>query len=220
MRGRVPNLRGVCLNLNPHHTNVILGNRTTLLWGKDHLVEEVAGLQFQISPTSFFQVNTAQAGAMVSHLLAELPLEAGQTLLDMYCGVGLFSAFLAPKVGRLVGIELSADACEDFALNLDAFENVELYEAPAEQVLAGVDFHPDVIVVDPPRAGLGQATLDGLLRQGASHLAYISCDPATLARDAKRLVQGGYRLRQVTPFDLFPQTYHIESISFWHKPRL
>jgi len=191
-----------------------------VLAGSDHIVMEVGGKPFKVSAASFFQVNTAQAGAMVSHLLAELPLEAGQTLLDMYCGVGLFSAFLAPKVGRLVGIELSADACEDFAVNLDAFENVELYEAPAEQVLAGVDFHPDVIVVDPPRAGLGQATLDGLLRQGASHLAYISCDPATLARDAKRLVQGGYRLRQVTPFDLFPQTYHIESISFWHKPRL
>ena len=154
---------------------------------------------------------------MVEHLLQALPLEPGMTVLDVYCGVGLFSAFLAPRVQRLVGIELSPEACEDFAVNLDAFENVELYEAPAEQVLAGVDFHPDVIVVDPPRAGLGQATLDGLLRQEASHLAYISCDPATLARDAKRLVQGGYRLRQVTPFDLFPQTYHIESISLWEN---
>ncbi len=192
---------------------------TLVLAGSDHIVMEVGGRPFKVSAASFFQVNTAQAGAMVSHLLAELPLEAGQTVLDVYCGVGLFSAFLAPKVGRLVGVELSSDACEDFAVNLDEFENVELYEAPAEQVLAGVDFHPDVIVVDPPRAGLGQATLDGLLRQGAPHLAYISCDPATLARDAKRLVQGGYCLQQVTPFDLFPQTYHIESISLWSKPR-
>ena len=188
-----------------------------VLAGSEAIVIEVLGRPFRVSAASFFQVNTAQAAAMVEHLLQALPLEPGMTVLDVYCGVGLFSAFLAPRVGRLVGIELSPEACEDFAVNLDAFENVELYEAPAEQVLAGVDFHPDVIVVDPPRAGLGQATLDGLLRQEASHLAYISCDPATLARDAKRLVQGGYRLRQVTPFDLFPQTYHIESISLWEN---
>ena len=188
-----------------------------VLAGSEAIVVEVLGRPFRVSAASFFQVNTAQAAAMVEHLLQALPLEPGMTVLDVYCGVGLFSAFLAPRVQRLVGIELSPEACEDFAVNLDAFENVELYEAPAEQVLAGVDFHPDVIVVDPPRAGLGQATLDGLLRQEASHLAYISCDPATLARDAKRLVQGGYRLRQVTPFDLFPQTYHIESISLWEN---
>ena len=188
-----------------------------VLAGSEAIVVEVLGRPFRVSAASFFQVNTAQAAAMVEHLLQALPLEPGMTVLDVYCGVGLFSAFLAPRVQRLVGIELSPEACEDFAVNLDAFENVELYEAPAEQVLAGVDFHPDVIVVDPPRAGLGQATLDGLLRQEASHLAYISCDPATLARDAKRLVQGGYRLRQITPFDLFPQTYHIESISLWEN---
>jgi 23S rRNA (uracil1939-C5)-methyltransferase len=188
-----------------------------VLAGSDHIVMEVLGRPFRVSAASFFQVNTAQAAAMVEHLLAELPLTPGTTALDVYCGAGLFSVFLAPRVGRLAGIELSPAACEDFAVNLDEFENVELYEAAAEEVLAGVDFHPEVIVVDPPRAGLGQATLDGLLRQGASHLAYISCDPATLARDAKRLVQGGYRLRQVTPFDLFPQTYHIESISLWER---
>jgi 23S rRNA (uracil1939-C5)-methyltransferase len=94
---------------------------------------------------------------------------------------------------------------------------VELYEASAEDVLTTQQFQPQVIVVDPPRAGLGQRTLDGLLAQGAGQIAYISCDPSTLARDAKRLVAGGYTLRQITPFDLFPHTFHIESISFWEK---
>jgi 23S rRNA (uracil1939-C5)-methyltransferase len=116
-----------------------------------------------------------------------------------------------------VGIELSPSACEDFALNLDEFDHVELYEASAEEVLTSQEFHPQVIVVDPPRAGLGQRTLDGLLTQDARQIAYVSCDPSTLARDAKRLVAGGYRLQQITLFDLFPQTYHIESISFWEK---
>lgn len=188
-----------------------------VLAGSDYVTMEVLGRPFQVSAGSFFQVNTAMAEAMVTHLLENLPLTPDATLLDVYCGVGLFSAFLAPKVRRLVGIELSVSACEDFAANLDAFENVELYEAPAEDVLASVSFQPDVILVDPPRSGLERRALDGLLAQGAARLAYISCDPATLARDAKRLAAGGYRLTGLTLFDLFPQTYHIESISLWER---
>jgi 23S rRNA (uracil1939-C5)-methyltransferase len=94
---------------------------------------------------------------------------------------------------------------------------VELYEAAAEEALPHLDIHPNVIVFDPPRAGVDRRALDAILTYGASDLAYISCDPATLARDARRLVDGGYQLVQITPFDLFPQTFHIESISFWSK---
>lgn len=188
-----------------------------VLAGSEYLTIDILDKQFRVSPASFFQVNTLQAATMVEHLLHNLDLQEDSTLLDVYCGVGLFSAFLAPWAGKLVGIELSASACEDFAVNLDAFDNVELYEALAEDVLNNKQFDPDVILVDPPRAGLGQRTLDGLLAQNARQIAYISCDPSTLARDAKRMVAGGYRLKQITPFDLFPQTYHIESISFWEK---
>lgn len=188
-----------------------------VLAGSDRLTVEVLDRQFQVSPASFFQVNTPQAARMVEHLLQHLQLGEDKTLLDVYCGVGLFSAFLAPRAGRLVGIELSPSACEDFAVNLDEFEHVELYEASAEDVLTSQKFHPDVIVVDPPRSGLGQRMLDGLLAQSARQIAYVSCDPSTLARDARRLLAGGYHLQQITPFDLFPQTYHIESISFWEK---
>lgn len=188
-----------------------------VLAGSEYLTISVLGRQFQVSPASFFQVNTLQASAMVEHLLQHLHLGENSTLLDVYCGVGLFSAILAPRVGRLVGIELSSSACEDFAVNLDEFDHVELYETSAEDVLNSQQFQPEVIVVDPPRAGLGQRTLDGLLAQEARQIAYISCDPSTLARDAKRLVAGGYSLQQITPFDLFPHTYHIESISFWEK---
>ncbi|MBN1667122.1 MAG: class I SAM-dependent RNA methyltransferase [Anaerolineales bacterium] len=186
-----------------------------VLAGDDRLVIEVNGRDFYVSSAAFFQVNTALAGEMVRHLLANLDISPGSTVIDAYCGVGLFSAFLAEKSGRLVGIESSESACEDFALNLDEFDNVELYEAPVEQVLPQLEIHPDLIVVDPPRAGLERAVLDAILRLAPPRLAYISCDPATLGRDARRLDAGGYRLEQVTPFDLFPQTYHIESISFW-----
>ena len=106
---------------------------------------------------------------------------------------------------------------EDYLFNLAAFEHVEVYQASAEKVLPELEVKPDVILVDPPRAGLDKHALDAILALGPKTLAYISCDPATLGRDAKRLTAGGYRLVQVTPFDLFPQTYHIESISLWER---
>ena len=190
-----------------------------VLAGSEVLLMDILGRSFQVSAGAFFQVNTRLAEAMVRHILEILPLDPSTTLLEIYCGAGLFSAFLAPQVGRLVGIEVSPAACRDFAENLDEFENVELYEASAGEVLRQVNFHPDVILADPPRSGLDHPTLDALLAQQARWLAYVSCDPATLARDARRLSSEGYRLVQVTPFDLFPQTYHIESISLWEKAR-
>lgn len=190
---------------------------SVVLAGSDHIVMEVSGRRFKVSPRSFFQVNTNQAQTMLKHLTAHLFLSESQTVLDVYSGVGLYSAYLAPKVKRLVGIEFSPDACEDFSINLDEFENVELYEDSAEQVLGSINFKPDIIIMDPPRAGLGRLTIEGILAQGAEQLAYVSCDPATLARDAKQIASGGYSLRDLTLIDMFPQTYHIESISYWEK---
>ena len=186
-----------------------------VLAGDDHVIIEIQQRLFRVSAGSFFQVNTPMAEQMVAHVLENLPLTPQTTLVDAYCGVGLFSAFLAPHVGRLISIEDSPDACEDFEVNLDEFDHVELYEAPVEDVLPTLDAHPQIIVVDPPRSGLARPALDAILSLGPDVLAYISCDPATLARDGKRLSNGGYQLQQITPFDLFPQTYHIESISFW-----
>jgi 23S rRNA (uracil1939-C5)-methyltransferase len=195
---------------------VLAGDR--FLW-MDVTVEAAPPVRrtFRLSPTSFFQVNTPVAGKMVAYLLQRLPLSSKTTLLDVYCGVGLFSAFLAPHVGRVIGIELSPPACEDFAFNLNEFDHVELYEAPAGEVLPALQEPVDVAIVDPPRAGLEKTALEGLLRLAPPWLAYVSCDAATLARDAARLTQNGYRLLETTPFDLFPQTYHIESISLFTR---
>ncbi len=190
-----------------------------VLAGDDHTVLEVLGRPFYVSAPSFFQVNTPMAAAMVQHLLENLPLSPQTVLMDVYAGVGLFSAFLAPKVGRLVAMEISPYAVEDFATNLQEFDNVEIYEGPAEHILPSLEVQPDVVVVDPPRAGLERAALDALVKMAPAMLCYISCDQATLARDAKRLIQAGYHLEQITPFDLFPQTYHIESISFFKRTK-
>ncbi len=188
---------------------------------------EVLERRFQVSAGSFFQTNTPVAAMMVLKVLELLnkrsALQPEATILDVYCGVGLFSAFLAGRVGRLIGIESSSQAVEDFAHNLDEFENVEIYEAPVEIALPALHLRPDVagritsVLVDPPREGLDRHALDSLLKLDPPLLVYVSCDPATLGRDAKRLATGGYQLEEISLFDLFPQTYHIESISLWAK---
>ncbi|HSG42897.1 MAG TPA: class I SAM-dependent RNA methyltransferase [Anaerolineales bacterium] len=197
-------------------THVYEGN-TVVIAGSDHIIMNVLGRDFKVSASSFFQVNTDMVGKMVEHLLAKLPVTDSTSLLDVYCGVGLFSAFFAPKCKTVIGIEASESSSEDFTVNLDEFDNVELYEANAEDAILHLEAKPDIVLVDPPRAGLDKVVVDGILKLNPSRVAYVSCDPSTLARDAARLINGGYKLKEVTPFDLFPQTYHIESISIFER---
>ena len=191
-----------------------------VLAGRSFQVMEARGRAFRVSAAAFFQVNIPVAEAMIDHLLERLPLTPQTTLLELYSGVGLFSAFLAPRVGELIAVESSPAACEDFAVNLDAYDHVSLYEAPAEVVLPHLEaggLRPDVALLDPPRSGLPREALDALVALQPETIAYVSCDPATLARDGQRLARRGYRLRSITPFDMFPQTYHIETVSVWEK---
>jgi len=167
---------------------------------------------FSFHAGSFFQVNNAQTEALVAHVMSVLPLTPESIALDVYCGVGLFSAFIAPKVEQLIGVEYSGLSCEDFAVNLDEFENVAIYQGAAERILPGLEVQPDVVLVDPPRSGLKPAALDAIVEMEAGTLVYVSCDPATLARDVKRLMKAGYQVERITPFDLFPQTYHVETV--------
>ncbi|MBL8102400.1 MAG: 23S rRNA (uracil(1939)-C(5))-methyltransferase RlmD [Anaerolineales bacterium] len=193
-------------------------NHPVVIAGQDHFFVNILEREFKVSADSFFQVNTKMAEKMVEHILARLPASQADTLLDIYCGAGLFSKFFAPKYGKIIGIESSSSACEDFGFNLDEFDNVELYEGAAEEilpVLAQQITQPVHMIVDPPRAGIEKHALDAILQIKPQIIVYVSCDPSTLARDAARLTHGGYRLTEVTPFDLFPQTYHIESISIF-----
>lgn len=198
----------------------IYEDHTAVIAGQDHLTIHVLGKDFHVSAASFFQVNTGMAEKMVKHLQASLSVSLSTVLLDVYCGAGLFSKFFAPLCKQVIGIESSASACEDFVINLDEFENVELYEGSAEEILpglAGKFDDPLCMIVDPPRAGIEKHALDAIINIRPQVIAYVSCDPSTLARDAARLINAGYRLEEITPFDLFPQTYHIESISYF-KP--
>jgi len=188
-----------------------------VLAGEPALVHSVRGRRFRVSPASFFQAHAELTPVLVDRVLSAAQPRPDQTAFDLYAGVGLFSAFLAERGLRLLAVEHSASACEDFALNLESFENVDLYQASVEQALGSLDVHADVVIVDPPRAGLGQEVVRALLMQAPPRLVYVSCDPSTLARDGKQLAASGYRLETVTPIDLFPQTFHIETVSVWTR---
>ncbi|MBK8619811.1 MAG: 23S rRNA (uracil(1939)-C(5))-methyltransferase RlmD [Anaerolineales bacterium] len=196
----------------------VFDEHAVVIAGQDHLLFNILGKDFRVSAGSFFQVNTQMAEKMVEYLVVRLPVSMSTTLLDVYCGAGLFSKFFAANCQQVIGIEESESACEDFAFNLDEFDNVELYEGAAEEILPALAGRLDsstYVIVDPPRAGIERHALDAIISIRPQIIAYVSCDPSTLARDAARLIAGGYRLVEVTPFDLFPQTYHIESISIF-----
>ncbi len=211
----------------PPSQEVEIGLQASVVWvtpegswilaGGEPLMFDVSGRGFQVSAGSFFQVNSYLTPVLVEQALAGLEIEPGDTLFDLYAGVGFFSAFAAAKGAAIVAVESSAPACLDFEVNLDAFDDVELYEAAVVQALPAIDASADLIIADPPRAGLGSEVVSAILRQQARRLVYVSCDPATLARDARGLAEGGYGLVACTPIDLFPQTYHIETVSVWQR---
>jgi len=173
----------------------------------------ILGKEFQVSAGSFFQTNRDVAEIMAKIVIDTAEIDNHSTVLDCYCGVGFFSRFLADRAGRMIGIESSEDACNDFAVNLDAYENVELYQGNVEVILPHLDIHPNLAVVDPPRAGIAPAGMKALMKSRPGQVIYISCDPSTLARDLKIMGQAGYAIESVTPVDMFPQTYHIETIT-------
>jgi 23S rRNA (uracil1939-C5)-methyltransferase len=186
------------------------------LVGNNHVTQRVAGYAYRVSAGRFFQVNTAVAETLVNVVLEWLAPTLDSNVLDAYCGVGLFTLPLAERAGLVFAVELDPGATEDLVLNLAEHENVEVIEGPVETVIPDiVETEPlDAAIVDPPRQGLGVAVIDALVTNGPPRLLYVSCDPATLARDIKRLSRGGYGLDDIQPVDMFPQTYHIETVAF------
>jgi 23S rRNA (uracil1939-C5)-methyltransferase len=168
-----------------------------------------------VSASSFFQVNTPQAKRLVRLALDKLSLEGNEVVLDAYCGVGLFTTHLAEQSGLVIAMEESPSAVDDLLENTVDFDNVEVVEGAVEDALPAIGAQIDAVVLNPPRAGLERAVVEALLDRRPARLVYVSCDPATLARDAKQLTQSGYRLVEVQPVDMFPQTYHVESVSLF-----
>lgn len=183
------------------------------LIGLDYILERIHEREFRISATSFFQVNSGQAAELVNIVMGALDLQGHEHVLDAYCGVGLFTAFIAEEAAAVTGIEINPPAVVDARHNLAGVDNVAILAGPVEELLSDVTDRLDAVVVDPPRAGLGIEVIDALIDRQPERLVYVSCDPATLARDCRRLVNHGYALEWVQPVDLFPQTYHIENVA-------
>lgn len=188
-----------------------------VLAGERSLDFIISDRTFVVSAGSFFQVHTALAEELVQLVIRELSVQPGETIFDLYAGVGLFSAFLAHEGVRIVAVEESSRACSDFEKNLEEFDDIELYEAPVEIALPAIRSRPDAVIIDPPRAGLSRKALQYLIDLTPPRLVYVSCDPATLARDSRRLTDAGYQFVRCTPIDLFPQTFHIETVSLWQR---
>jgi 23S rRNA (uracil1939-C5)-methyltransferase len=192
-------------------------NMPTTLIGSPHIHYTIKGHTFRVTAGGFFQVNLPQAEVLVDLVLERLNLQGNESVLDLYSGVGLFTAFLAERAALVTSVESYPPAVTDADANLANFENVDLIEGNVEDVLKDLikseSERYDAAVVDPPRTGLEVEALDALVALAPATIVYVSCDPATLARDAKRLGAKGYNLLAVQPVDMFPQTYHIECVA-------
>ena len=205
-------------NLQAKTGNVILGAETLLLAGEANLLESMDGLKFRLSATSFFQVNTAQATALVGVLKSIRPWAAGEHVLELYCGVGTLSLPLGKLGLRLRGVENHAAAVEDARANaiLNSIQGVSFTVAEALRAFDGLppDFKPQVLLMDPPRKGMDPGIFKALEKHPVPEIVYVSCDPPSLSRDLKQLAAMGWTLRRTQGVDLFPQTPHVESVSW------
>ncbi|MEO0080593.1 MAG: 23S rRNA (uracil(1939)-C(5))-methyltransferase RlmD, partial [candidate division WOR-3 bacterium] len=209
----IEGVSGVVQSINPVRTNRILGTRTRLLSGQEHLFQTVLDKRFRVSAHSFFQVNISQAEELCRKVLKFVNPEGSETVLDLYCGVGMLSLILAPFVKRVIGIDLDEVAI------MDAQENRRQHGAENAQFLcrdvdsSWPELKPDVVILDPPRKGSSPETIKRIVELAPSRIVYVSCNPVTLGRDLGLLEQMNYTTREVEPVDMFPQTFHVETVA-------
>lgn len=219
----VPGMTSISINLNREKTNRILGSRCKTLWGQDYITDYIGAIQYQISPLSFYQVNPVQTKKLYDKALEYADLQGGETVWDLYCGIGTISLFLSQKAGQVYGVEIVPQAIEDARRNaaLNHIENVEFFVGKAEEVLPQQyrehGIYADVIVVDPPRKGCEEIVLETISNMKPQRVVYVSCDPATLARDVKRMDELGYQVEKVAVVDQFCQGGHVETVVLMSK---
>ena len=224
MRERLPNLVSVHQNIQTYRNNVIMGRDTQLLWGRPTIIDSLGRLNFHISPRSFFQVNTRQAERLYEQALSYADLHGTETVIDAYCGTGTITLFLAQKARKVYGIEIVQPAILDARKNArdNHIKNAEFIVGDATAVMPALykqGIRPDVVVVDPPRAGCTETVLRTFANMKPKRIVYVSCNPATLARDLAILKELGYLAQEVQPVDLFPQTSHVENICLLKKQK-
>jgi 23S rRNA (uracil1939-C5)-methyltransferase len=215
---RLPKVKSVVHNINSKRTNVILGEKTSVLWGNEVIYDFIGDVKFAISALSFYQVNPVQTKVLYDKALEYTGLDGEETVIDAYCGIGTISLFLAQKARKVFGVEVVPEAIEDAKRNaeLNGITNAEFAAGEAEVVIPKwykEGNAADVLVVDPPRKGCDEALLQTIIEMRPKKVVYVSCNPATLARDLRILEDGGYRTVEVQPVDMFPQTTHCEAVA-------
>jgi 23S rRNA (uracil1939-C5)-methyltransferase len=217
LRAACPHAVGILVGVNTRKTNVILGDRYRVLWGQDYLMDTLCGLSFRLSVPSFYQVNRDQAEVLYGKAVEFAGLTGTETVVDLYCGTGTISLVMAQHAGQVIGAEIVPEAIEDAKENAqrNGLTNAEFICADAGQAaeeLARRGLKPDVISVDPPRKGLSQEVITAIGQMAPKRVVYVSCDPATLARDVKLLEKEGYEMQEAQAVDMFPRTNHVETV--------
>ncbi|HHY82271.1 MAG TPA: 23S rRNA (uracil(1939)-C(5))-methyltransferase RlmD [Clostridiales bacterium] len=217
LREGLPSITSIIQNYQTERTNVILGNKNVTLWGSDYIMDAIGDLKFKISPLSFFQVNPVQTEKLYAKALEYAALTGKETVIDAYCGIGTISLFLARKAAKVYGVEVVPQAIEDAKENarINGITNAEFLTGESEVIiprLSRLGVKADVVVVDPPRKGCDEKLLDTIAEMAPERMVYVSCNPATLARDLMYMVEKGYQVNEVQPVDMFPQGYHVECV--------
>ncbi|SHH67903.1 23S rRNA (uracil1939-C5)-methyltransferase [Butyrivibrio fibrisolvens DSM 3071] len=227
----IDGMTSISVSINTEKTNVIMGTEIHTIWGQDTIKDTLCGLEFNISPLSFYQVNPVQTEKLYGQAIEYAGLTGNETVWDLYCGIGTITLSMSKKAKQVYGVEIIPQAIDDANDNAarNSISNAKFYVGKAEEVLP--DFyekesekdsssnalHPDVIVVDPPRKGCDQMCLDTMLKMAPNRIVYVSCDSATLARDLRILCDGGYKLEHVRPCDMFPMSVHVETVCLLSK---
>lgn len=222
---QIEGMTSISINVNTENTNVILGKEIIPLWGKNHITDFIGDVKYHISPLSFYQVNPVQTKKLYETALSYAGLHGDEVVWDLYCGIGTISLFLAKQAKQVYGVEIVPEAIADARENaeINGITNAEFFVGAAEAVLpakyteSGGSMKADVIIVDPPRKGCDEALLDTVVKMQPKRVVYISCDPATLARDIKYLGERGYQVERVRGCDMFAQGVHVETIVGLHR---
>ena len=220
---QIDGMTSISININQDKTNRILGDTCKTLWGQDYITDYIGDVKYQISPLSFYQVNPVQTKKLYDKALEYANLQGGETVWDLYCGIGTISLFLSKKAAKVYGVEIVPQAIADAKVNsqINGIENVQFFVGKAEEVLPAEykehGVYADVIVVDPPRKGCDETLLQTIADMQPKRMVYVSCDPATLARDVKRMGELGYQVEKVAVVDQFCQGGHVESVVLMSK---
>ena len=216
-----PNIVSIKHNINDTHSNVIMGQTSYTLYGKDEIQDTLSDVTFKINDQSFYQINSVQTEKLYQKAIDYAELQGEETVLDTYCGIGTIGLYMAPKAKHVYGVEIVAEAIADAQQNatLNQFENTTFVCGKAEDVILKWEsegIKPDVVMVDPPRKGCDESFLDTLLELNPRKIVYISCNPSTQQRDAQQLATQ-YKLTQITPVDMFPHTTHVETVAQFER---